>query len=74
VEVKRRFDEELAFAHAANRCYEQRRATGRMRNGRRFGAPPHPYEPPLVPEGKINTTGPDSDDSPSENGGSRFSG
>jgi hypothetical protein len=31
-----------------------------MRNGRRFGAPPHAYEPPLVPEGKINTTDPDS--------------
>jgi len=59
-EVKRRFDEELAFTHAANRCYEQHRATGQMRNGRRFGAPPHPYEPPLVPEGKINSTDPDS--------------
>jgi type IV secretory pathway protease TraF len=59
-EVKRRFDEELAFTHAANRCYEQHRAQGRMRNGRRFGAPPHPYEPPLVPEGKINSTDPDS--------------
>ena len=61
-EVKRRFDEELAFTHAANRCYEQYRAKGRMRDGRRFGAPPHPYEPPLVPEGKINTTDPDSSD------------
>jgi hypothetical protein len=59
-EVKERFDEELAFTHAANRCYEQHRAEGRMRNGRRFGAPPHPYVPPLVPEGKINTTDPDS--------------
>ncbi|MGH2867313.1 MAG: transposase [Solirubrobacteraceae bacterium] len=59
-EVKRRLDEELAFTHAANRCYEQHRATGRMSNGRRFGAPPHPYVAPLVPEGKINTTDPDS--------------
>lgn len=59
-EVKRRFDEELAFTHAASRCYEQHRATGRMRNGRRFGAPPQPYVPPLVPEGKINSTDPDS--------------
>ena len=59
-EVKRRFDEELAFTHAANRCYEHYRQTGRMRNGRRFGAPPQPYEPPLVPEGKINTTDLDS--------------
>src|ERR1700733_12133020 len=45
--AKRRFDQELAFTHAANRCYEQHRAAGRMRNGRRFGAPPHPYEPPF---------------------------
>lgn len=59
-EVKRRFDQELAFTHAANRAYEQHRASGRMRNGRRFGAPPHPYVPPLVPEGKINATDPDS--------------
>jgi Transposase DDE domain len=59
-EVKRRFDEELAYEHAANHCYETHRATGRMRNGRRFGAPPKPYEPPLVPEGKINATDPDS--------------
>jgi transposase len=60
VEVKRRLDEELAFTHAANRAYEHHRATGRMSNGRRLGAPPHPYLPPLVPEGKINTTDPDS--------------
>ena len=60
LEVKRRLDEELAFTHAANRNYEQHRSKGRMRNGRRFGAPPHPYVPPLVPEGKINTTDPDS--------------
>jgi transposase len=60
IEVKRRLDEELAFTHAANRSYEARRATGRMSNGRRYGAPPHAYVPPLVPEGKMNTTDPDS--------------
>jgi transposase len=60
LEVKRRLDEELAFTHAANRNYERHRSNGRMRNGRRFGAPPHPYAPPLVPEGKLNTTDPDS--------------
>jgi hypothetical protein len=31
-----------------------------MRDGRRFGAPPKPYQPPTQPEGKINTTDPDS--------------
>ena len=60
-EVKRRFDEELAFTHAANRCYEQWRAQGKMRNGRRLHANNlKAYLPPLVPEGKINTTDPDS--------------
>ena len=60
-EVRRRFDEELAFTHAANRCYEQWRAAGTMRNGRRLHANNlKPYALPLVPEGKINTTDPDS--------------
>jgi Transposase DDE domain len=31
-----------------------------MRNGRRFGAPPKPYEVAETPTGKINTTDPDS--------------
>jgi hypothetical protein len=31
-----------------------------MKDGRRFGAPPKPYEPPAEPEGKINTTDPDA--------------
>src|SRR5438046_1600077 len=33
-----------------------------MRNGRRLGAhsPPKPYTPPAIPEGRINTTDPDS--------------
>ena len=59
-QVKRRFDEELAVEHAANRCYEAYRAGGRMKDGRRFGRPPDPVELPLVPEGRMNTTDPDS--------------
>ena len=31
-----------------------------MRNGRRFGAPPKPYEVAEIPTGKVNTTDPDS--------------
>jgi hypothetical protein len=31
-----------------------------MKDGRRFGGPPKPYEPPAQPEGKINLTDPDS--------------
>jgi hypothetical protein len=43
----------------------QRRLRGLSRawgdeNGRRFGAPPKPYQPPAVPQGKINVTDPDS--------------
>jgi transposase len=59
-ESKRRLEEELAVEHRANDAYEAYRARGVMRDGRRFGAPPKPYEPPATPAGKINTTDPDS--------------
>jgi transposase len=59
-EVKRRFDEELAYLHAADRCYEQHRATARSRDGKRWGNRGAAWETPLVPEGKINSTDPDS--------------
>src|SRR5919109_369505 len=44
----------------ANRAYEGYRARGRMKDGRRFGRPPDPYQPPATPEGRINVTDPDS--------------
>ena len=44
----------------ANAAYEQWRETGRMKNGRRFGAPPKPYVPPELPDGRINVTDLDS--------------
>jgi hypothetical protein len=31
-----------------------------MQDGRRFGGPPTPYQPPAVPQGKINVIDPDS--------------
>jgi len=31
-----------------------------MKNGRRMGAPPKPYQPPATPTGKVNVTDPDS--------------
>lgn len=31
-----------------------------MRDGRRFGAPPKPYEPPTTPAGRVNVSDPDS--------------
>jgi transposase len=59
-EAKRRLEEELFTEVRANDAYEHYRAHGRMKNGRRFGAPPKPYTPPATPEGRVNVTDPDS--------------
>jgi transposase len=59
-EAKRRLDEQLEVECAANTAYEAYRARGVMKNGRRMGAPPNPYLPPLTPAGKVNVTDPDS--------------
>ena len=59
-EAKRRLDEELWTEVRANRAYEAYRARGRMKDGRRFGRPPDPYQPPATPAGRINVTDPDS--------------
>src|ERR687886_799516 len=55
-EAKRRLQEELWTEVRANRAYEAYRARGRMKDGRRFGRPPDPYQPPVTPEGRINVT------------------
>jgi transposase len=60
LEGKRRLEEELATETRANASYEAYRARGRMKDGRRFGRPPDPYQPPAAPTGKINVTDPDS--------------
>jgi transposase len=59
-EAKRRLEEELWTEVRANQAYEAYRARGRMKDGRRFGRPPDPYQPPATPEGRINVTDPDS--------------
>jgi transposase len=59
-ESKRRLEEELAVECQANAAFEHRRMHGRDSTGRRLGARPKPYSPPATPEGKINTTDPDS--------------
>jgi transposase len=59
-EAGRRLDDDLAAERRGNEAYEQYRATGRMKNGRRFGTPPKPYQPPATPEGEVNLTDPDA--------------
>ena len=59
-ESRRRLQEDLRAEHRGNRLYEDYRARGVMKNGRRFGRPPDPYQPPEVPAGKVNITDPDS--------------
>ena len=60
LEARRRLDEELAVERRANAEYEAYRARGVMKDGRRFGGPPKPYQPPETPAGKINLTDLDS--------------
>jgi transposase len=55
-----RLVEDWQTERRANRDYEAYRARGVMRDGRRFGRPPDPHTPRSQPEGKINTTDPDS--------------
>jgi len=55
-----RLEADLDAERRGNEAYEAYRAQGRMKNGRRFGAPPKPYAPPAVPDGKVNVTDPDS--------------
>jgi transposase len=55
-----RLDRDLDIERRSNEAYQAYRAQGRMRDGRRFGRPADPYQPPEVPAGKVNITDPDS--------------
>jgi transposase len=59
-EAQRRLEQELECERRANEAYEQYRANGRMRDGRRFGTPPKPYQPAETPQGEVNLTDPDA--------------
>ena len=59
-EAKRRLEEELWVECQANEAYEAYRSRDVMRDGRRFGVHPKPYQPPHAPAGKMNVTDPDS--------------
>jgi hypothetical protein len=56
----RRLEDELVAERRGNEAYEHYRATGRMKNGRRFGTPPKPCQPPETPRGEVNLTDPDA--------------
>jgi transposase len=55
-----RLHADLAGERHANALYEDYRARGVRKDGRRFGSPSKPYAPPQTPEGKINTSDPDA--------------
>jgi transposase len=59
-EAGRRLENELDAERRGNEAYEEYRAHGRMKNGRRLGHPPKPYMPPDSPPGEVNMTDPDS--------------
>ncbi|MDA0161296.1 hypothetical protein OM076_13545 [Solirubrobacter ginsenosidimutans] len=59
-DAKQRLEGEHRVECQANAAYEAYRARGRMKDGRRFGRPPDPHEPPATPAGKVNLTDPDS--------------
>jgi hypothetical protein len=49
-----RLETDLDAERAGNGAYQAYRAQNRMKDGRRFGGPPNPYQPPEVPQGKVN--------------------
>ncbi len=59
-EAARRLEDDLAAERRGNSAYEDYRAQGKMKDGRRFGSPPKPYLPPDSPPGEANVTDPDS--------------
>ena len=60
-QCERRLEEELQACRAGNEAYEHFRATRRdKRGGRLLALPPPTYQPPDMPEGKVNLTDPDS--------------
>src|ERR671917_2872076 len=59
-EAKRRLEEEHRVECRANEAYEAYRARGVDKNGKKFGRPPKPFQPPSTPAGKINLSDLDS--------------
>ena len=55
-----RLEDDLAARARGMRAYEAYRAGGRMKDGRRFGRPPNPWQAPSVPAGVVNLSDPDT--------------
>jgi hypothetical protein len=55
-----RLEDERDAQLAANRAYEQYRAGGRDKTGRRFGRGPNPWVAPDLPDGVVSISDPDS--------------
>ncbi len=55
-----RLEVDLAVECRGNEAYQQFKERRRAVGGHRVGGPPKPYEPPQVPDGKVNLTDPDS--------------
>ena len=55
-----RLEDERDAVIAANRAYEDYRATGRDKQGRRLGRPPNPWLAPDLPEGVVSVSDLDS--------------
>jgi transposase len=54
-----RLDADLGAERAGNEAFEHNRVHGRDAQGRRLAGTPAPYQPPEVPDGKVNLTDPD---------------
>jgi hypothetical protein len=59
-EARRRLEQELAVDTQLNAIYEDFHANGRDSLGRRIGRHPKPRAAPVLPEGNVNLTDPDS--------------
>jgi transposase/uncharacterized short protein YbdD (DUF466 family) len=55
-----RLEADLGAQRAGNEAFEDHRVIGRDAQGRRLAGTPTPYQPPAVPDGKVNVTDPDS--------------
>jgi transposase len=55
-----RLEADLGAQRAGNEAFEDHRVHGRDAQGRRLAGTPTPYQPPAVPDGKVNLTDPDS--------------